>query len=136
MAIEPRHRAYAICSCGWVGQPRLLLSSAKVDALIHAARGRCQPANPLVQPESIDALEPPGMLTVACPGGCGEVLPVSLVITDALSLSADGSERSAAQFTAEAPELHHRIYQHMLHCPSARSWIRGALHRRATSRTG
>lgn len=41
-----RHRA--MCSCGWEGGKRLFLAAAKVDALIHTADTRHEPAVPLV----------------------------------------------------------------------------------------
>ena len=45
-----RYRNQARCSCGWIGKACLLLSSAKVDALLHAAQADCKPAVPLFQP--------------------------------------------------------------------------------------
>jgi hypothetical protein len=136
VAIRPRHRAQGRCSCGWVGRPRILLSSAKVDALIHTARGDCQPAVPMVQPEACEALKPPGILTVACPAGCGEVFLVPIVISDVLSVSTEDGEPST-RFAAEAPELHDHVFRHLKTCPSASSWLRSASWGRATaSRTG
>ncbi len=115
VAIQPRHLAQGRCSCGWAGRPRVLLSSAKVDALVHATRAGCRPAMPLVQPEHTYSIEAPGILTVECPGGCGASFPVPIVVTDAL----------------EAPELHDHIYKHLRTCPSARSWVDTALHKEA-----
>ncbi len=46
------YRNQARCTCGWIGKASLLLSSAKVDALLHAARDDCEPAIPLFQPGS------------------------------------------------------------------------------------
>jgi hypothetical protein len=51
VAVRPRHRARGRCSCGWVGPLRVLLASAKVDALVHAACRGCEPAIPLVRHE-------------------------------------------------------------------------------------
>jgi hypothetical protein len=39
----------------------------KCDALIHAAQCDCEPAIPLVQPETISALKPPAVLVVVAP---------------------------------------------------------------------
>ena len=49
VVIRPRYRSQARCTCGWLGKTRLLLSSARVEALIHAAQTDCEPAIPLVQ---------------------------------------------------------------------------------------
>ena len=38
MVVRLRRRNQARCTCGWIGKASLLLSSAKVDALLHAAR--------------------------------------------------------------------------------------------------
>ena len=38
VVVKPRYSSRGLCTCGWVGKPRLLLSSAKVNALIHAAQ--------------------------------------------------------------------------------------------------
>jgi hypothetical protein len=133
VAIRPRHRAQGLCSCGWAGRPRVLLSSAKIDALIHAARDGCQPAMPFVQRETINLLNPPGILTVECPGGCGACFPVPVVITDASSASADDGE-PCIRWIAEAPELHDYFYKHLRTCPSARSWVDTALHEATTPR--
>lgn len=50
VVVKPRFRSWGLCTCGWVAKPRLFLSSAKVEALIHAARHDCEPAIPLIQP--------------------------------------------------------------------------------------
>jgi hypothetical protein len=47
--LVPGYRARGQCSCGWVGRPRLLVSSAKVDAMIHAAQWNCELSSPLTQ---------------------------------------------------------------------------------------
>ena len=52
VVVKPRYRSRGRCTCGWMDKPRLLLSSAKVDALIHAARHDCEAAFPLIQPAS------------------------------------------------------------------------------------
>lgn len=117
VAIRPRHRAQGMCSCGWVGRSRLMMSAAKMDALMHAARRGCEPAIPLVQPETINPMKPPGILTVKCPNGCGASLSVPVVIVDVPSVSADAGELDV-RFIAEAPELHHYIDAHMRVCPS------------------
>jgi hypothetical protein len=98
------------------------MGAAKDDALIHAAQNGCEPAIPLVQPEAITALKPPGVLVVDCPAGCGVTLPVPLTITDTVELGVDRDELRA-RFTAEAPELHDLVYRHLLNCAVMRSWI-------------
>jgi hypothetical protein len=131
VAIRPRHKAQGMCSCGWVGKPRLMLSAAKTDALIHAARRGCEPAIPLIQPESINPTKPPGILTVKCPAGCGASLAVPLVIDDIPSVSADAGELDI-RFVAEAPELHDYIYTHLRTCPAPRPRsVAAALHQAA-----
>ena len=59
--IRLRHRNQARCTCGWIGKASLLLSSAKVDALLHAARDDCEPAIPLFQPGAVVPIKPPGV---------------------------------------------------------------------------
>ena len=46
------------------GKPRLLLSSAKVDTLIHAARHDCEPAVPLIQRDVMMMMKRRGILDV------------------------------------------------------------------------
>ena len=121
VAIRPRHRSHAMCTCGWVGRPRLLAASAKVDALIHAARDGCGPAVPLVQPETVNLFEPPAILTVSCPAGCGASLSMPVMIAEAPWISSDDNQASS-RFTAEAPELHDRIYEHLRTCQAVRTW--------------
>lgn len=133
MAIRPHHSSRGQCSCGWVGKPRLLLSAAKCDALVHAAECDCQPAIPLVQPEPVNALQPSGMLVVECPAGCGATFSVPVVLTDTPSVSSDEGELSV-RFTAEVPELHDHIYKHLRTCVSARSWVDSALHDSTSAR--
>lgn len=122
VAIRPRHRARGRCSCGWVGPLRVMLASAKVDALVHAASRGCEPAIPLVQSESVVVFNPPGELSVSCPAGCGASFAVPLVIAD--------SDRDdfTGRFTAEAPGLHDDIYKHLKTCPKGRPWVDPALH--------
>ena len=60
VVIRLRHRSQARCTCGWIGKASLLRSSAKVDALIHAARNDCEPAIPLYQPGAV-APKPSGV---------------------------------------------------------------------------
>ena len=120
VAIRPRHRAQGMCSCGWTGRRRLLLSSAKVDVLVHAASHGCEVAIPLIQPDTVNAINPPGALTVRCPAGCGASFSVPIVITDTLSATTDDGEL-CVRFTAEAPELHDYVKQHLRNCPSATS---------------
>src|SRR3981189_3227529 len=116
VAVEPRHTGQGRCTCGWVGKPRLLMSAARVDALIHAAQNDCEPAIPLVQPEAaITALKPPGILIVDCPADCGATLLVPLTITDTVEPGVDRDELRA-RFTAEAPELHDLVYRHLRNC--------------------
>jgi hypothetical protein len=133
MAIRPRHKSRGQCSCGWVGKPRLLLSSAKCDALVHAAQCDCEPAVPLVQPETISAVKPPGVLVVECPAGCGATFSVPVAVSDTLSASSHNGEL-CVRFTAEAPELHDQINKHLRSCVSARSWVDTALRDPVTAR--
>jgi hypothetical protein len=67
VVVKPRYRSRGQCTCGWMGKPRLLLSSAKVDALIHAARRGCEPAVPLIQPDVMIMMKRRGMLDVDSP---------------------------------------------------------------------
>jgi len=131
VAIRPRYRAQGMCTCGWAGQPHLLLSAAKIDALVHAASHGCQPAIPLVQPENVEALNPPGDLTVRCPAGCGVSLSVPMMITDTLSARSDDGEL-CVRFSAEAPELHDYVDRHLRTCPAATAWGDAALERAHT----
>lgn len=87
-------------------------------------RAGCGPAIPLVQPEAITPLKPPGILFVECPAGCGASFPVPITIADTPSGSTDRGELCVG-FTALAPELHDDIYEHLRMCPSARSWVDG-----------
>jgi hypothetical protein len=104
-AVLPRHRSQGHCSCGWVGRPRLLLSLAKCDALIHAAQCGCEPAIPLIRPEPIPALRPLGTLDVECPAGCGATFSVPLEVTDSLDNG-----------VVVAPRLHSLILKHLMDC--------------------
>lgn len=52
------YRNQARCSCGWTGKASLLLSSSKVDALLHAARNDCATGIPLYQPGAIVPTKP------------------------------------------------------------------------------
>ena len=122
--IEPRHLAQGRCSCGWLGKPRLTTSSAKVDALMHAAQRGCAPAWPLLQREGVIALKPPGILVVDCPAGCGATFPVPVRIGDHVN---PGSAVLSGPFTAEAPELPHLVHSHLLHCAAAQAWIRSLM---------
>ena len=85
----------------------------------------------MVQPETIDALNPPGDLTVRCPAGCGASLSVPMTITDTLSASSDNGELYV-RFTAEAPELHDYVNQHLRMCPAATTLVDAALERAHT----
>jgi hypothetical protein len=119
MAIPPRHRSRSQCSCGWIGKPHLLVSSARIDALLHAAQFDCEPAIPLVQPEISTALTPPGMLIVECPAGCGETFLVPVSITG----PTDDREAECdwcAPFVAVAPDLHDILFEHLRNCPALR----------------
>jgi hypothetical protein len=62
VVVRLRRRNQARCSCGWIGKASLLLSSAKVDALLHAARDDCEPGIPLFQPGAVVPTKPPGVL--------------------------------------------------------------------------
>jgi hypothetical protein len=53
VVIRVRRRNQARCTCGWIGKASLLLASAKVDALLHAARNDCDPGVPLFQPGAV-----------------------------------------------------------------------------------
>jgi hypothetical protein len=112
----------------------MLLSAARCDALVHAAQCDCTPAIPLVQPELITAVKPPGVLVVECPVGCGATFSVPVEVTDTPSVRSDDCELSV-RFTADAPELHDHIYKHLRTCSSARSWVDTALHESHTSQT-
>ena len=81
-------------------------------------------------PETIDALNP-GDLTVRCPAGCGASLSVPMTITDTLSASSDNGELYV-RFTAEAPELHDYVNQHLRMCPEATTLVDAALERAHT----
>jgi hypothetical protein len=48
MVIACTCRNRALCSCRWLGRRRLMLSVAKVDALIHSAETGHLPTIPLV----------------------------------------------------------------------------------------
>jgi hypothetical protein len=143
VVMPPQHRAHSHCSCGWVGAPRVLVSSAKIDALIHAARHHCEPAVPLVQPgtglgeaatalgQAATVLGQAGTVTaptsvstlvIECPAGCGDTLAIPVQLTPTVSLGSRDDDL-AVGFTAEAPELHDLIHEHLLACPSTRSWI-------------
>jgi hypothetical protein len=58
VVIRRRHRNQARCTCGWIGKASVLLSSARVDALLHAARDDCEPAIPLFQPGAVAPAKP------------------------------------------------------------------------------
>lgn len=131
VAIRARHRAQGMCSCGWSGRPHMLLSAAKVEALVHAASHGCDAGIPLVQPETVNALNPPGDLTIRCPAGCGATLSVPMMITDTLSARSDDGEL-CVRFTAEAPELHDYLSEHLRMCPAATTWLDAALERAYT----
>ena len=120
-----------MCSCGWVGRSRLMLSAAKVDVFIHASRHGCEPGIPLVQSEGVDMIKPPGILTVECPAGCGVTLSVPLVMVDIPSVGSDEGGLDV-RFVAEAPALHDFIYAHLQTCPAPRPRSADvALHRAA-----
>ena len=72
VVVKPRYSSRGLCTCGWVGKPRLLLSSAKVDALIHAAHWGCEPAVPLIQPGVMLIMERRGVLAVDGRQGSGQ----------------------------------------------------------------
>jgi hypothetical protein len=119
MAIPPRHRSRSQCSCGWIGEPHLLVSSARIDALLHAAQCGCDPAIPLVQPEISTALSPPGMLIVECPAGCGDTFLVPVSITGPTEDNEAECDRCAPS-VAVAPALHDILFEHLRHCPALR----------------
>ena len=67
VVIRLRHRSQARCTCGWIGKASLVRSSAKVDALIHAAQNDCEPAIPLFQPGADVPTKPPDILKADSP---------------------------------------------------------------------
>ena len=111
------------------------MDSAKVDALTHAARRGCGPAIPLVQPETVNLLEQPATLTVDCPAGCGASLSMPITIAEGAWLGSDDNNKASSRFTAEAPDLHDRIYQHLRTCPWARTWVDTTLHEMPVTRS-
>jgi hypothetical protein len=66
IVVKPRYMSRGLCTCGWVAKPRLLLSSAKVEALIHAAQHDCEPAVPLIQPGVMMIMVRRGILDGDC----------------------------------------------------------------------
>jgi hypothetical protein len=54
-----------------VAKPRLLLSSAKVEALIHAAQHDCEPAVPMIQRGAMTIMERRGIRNVDYRQRCG-----------------------------------------------------------------
>src|SRR5690242_14991499 len=92
VAIQRRHRAQGMCSCGWVGRARLMLSAAKVDAYIHASQHGCEPGIPLVQSEAVNLVKPAASLTVECPAGCGATLSVPMVMVDVPSVGSEAGD--------------------------------------------
>ena len=128
VAIQPRHRAQGMCSCGWVGRSRLRLTAAKVDAFIHASRHGCEPGIPLVQSEAVNVVKPPGILAVDCPAGCGVTLSVPMAMLDIPSVGCAGDDLDL-RYVAEAPELLHYIYAHLQTCRTRPT--DGAVHRAA-----
>jgi hypothetical protein len=92
-----------------------MLSAARLDAFVHASRHGCEPGIPLVQPEAINLVKPPGILMVDCPAGCGIRLSVPLAIVDILSVDSDGGDLDA-RFVAEACELHDYLDAHLQTC--------------------
>jgi hypothetical protein len=71
VVVKPHYRSWALCTCGWMAKPRVLLSSATVEALLHAARHGCEPAVPLIQPGVMTITERRGILDVDCRQGAG-----------------------------------------------------------------
>lgn len=43
-----RYKNQPVCSCGWIGKRRLLLSVAVVYAYLHCSETDCEPGYPLV----------------------------------------------------------------------------------------
>jgi hypothetical protein len=68
VVVKPRYTSRGLCTCGWVERPRLLLSSAIIDALVHAARHGCVPAIPLIQIGVVMTMERSAILD-DCPRG-------------------------------------------------------------------
>jgi hypothetical protein len=69
VVVKPRNRSRGSApAAGWENR-RLLLSSAKVDALIHAARHDCEPAVPLIQPDVVMIMKRRDILDIDCPQG-------------------------------------------------------------------
>jgi len=69
IVVKTRYRSRGLCTCGWAAKPRLLVSSAKVEALIHAARHDCEPAVPLIQRGVMTITKRHGILDVDCRKG-------------------------------------------------------------------
>jgi len=95
-----------------------MLSTAKVDAFVHASRDGCEPGIPVGLSEAVNVVKPPGILRVECPAGCGVVLSVPITLVDIPSVG--GSDELDVRFVAEAPELHDYIYTHLHTCPAPR----------------
>jgi hypothetical protein len=72
VVLRPHYRSMGLCTCGWMAKPRLFLSSATVEALIHAARHGCEPAVPLIQPGVMMIVERRGILDVDGHQGSGQ----------------------------------------------------------------
>ena len=87
MAIRPHHSSRGQCSCGWVGKPRLLLSAAKCDALMHAAQYDCQPAIPLGATGARQRPPSVGRARGRMPGWLRRHFSVPVVLTDTPSVS-------------------------------------------------
>ena len=58
VVIRSRYRKQGCCTCGWVGERHLSLSSAKIEALLHAADSGCEPGIPLIRHGSIPSVAP------------------------------------------------------------------------------
>jgi hypothetical protein len=72
VVLRPHYRSWGLCTCGWVAKPCVLLSSATVEALIHAARHGCMPAVPLIQPGVMMIVQRRGILDVDGRQGGGQ----------------------------------------------------------------
>jgi hypothetical protein len=73
VVLRPHYRSMGLCTCGWMAKPCVLLSSAKVEALIHAARHGCEPAVPLIQPGVMMIVERRGIVDVDGRQGSGQL---------------------------------------------------------------
>jgi hypothetical protein len=97
VVVRLRRRNQARCTCGWIGKASLLLSSAKVDALLHAAREDCEPGIPLSQPGAVVPPKSSGVLRPTTRWTRRQRVDADCSLFRRLYLS--GTQRSSAGFT-------------------------------------